>query len=108
MKTTRLITILNRAIASARETPDIRNEFQAYLAEARYKKHITGREKTMLLRKALQLAEQTHFAEGKSKAAEQLSTEYYELKNLDSSMFYYKLYRTTSDSLSSPKTTVVT
>ncbi|HSZ32334.1 MAG TPA: histidine kinase [Puia sp.] len=89
----------DKAIASARETPDIRNEFQAYLAEARYKKHITGREKTMLLRKALQLADQTHFAEGKSKAAEQLSTAYYELKNLDSSMFYYKLYRTTSDSL---------
>jgi Histidine kinase len=89
----------DKAISSARETPDIRNEFQAYLAEARYKKHITGREKTTLLRKALQLAEQTHFAEGKSKAAEQLSTAYYELKNLDSSMFYYKLYRTTSDSL---------
>ena len=89
----------DKAIRSAKETPDIRNEFQAYLAEARYMKHIPHREKTTLLIKALQLAEQTHFAEGRSKASEQLSAEYNEVRNLDSSMFYYRMYRTITDSL---------
>src|SRR5580704_3257031 len=52
----------NKAASSARESGDKRNEFQAYLAEARYMNHIPAREKTSLLTKALQLAEQTHFA----------------------------------------------
>lgn len=89
----------DKAISSAKESHDIRNEFQAYLAEAKYMKHIPGQEKTTLLTKALQLAEQTHFAEGRSKAAEQLSAEYNELKKLDSSMFFYRMYRRISDSL---------
>jgi Histidine kinase len=87
------------AASSAKESHDIRNEFQAYLAEAKYMKHIPGQEKAALLAKALLLAEQTHFAEGRAKAAEQLSTVYDELKNLDSSMFFYRMYRTVSDSL---------
>jgi hypothetical protein len=89
----------NLAVSSAKESGDIRNEFQAYLAEAKYMKHIPDQEKTALLTKALQLAEQTHFAEGRAKAAEQLSSVYDELKNLDSSMFFYRMYRTVSDSL---------
>ncbi len=89
----------NKAVSSARESGDIRNEFQAYLAEAKYMNHIPGSEKTALLTKALQLAEQTHFAEGRAKAAEQLSSVYDQLKNKDSSLFFYRMYRSVRDSL---------
>ncbi len=89
----------NKAISSAREAGDKRNEFQAYLAEARFMKHIPSREKTALLTHALELAEQTHFAEGRAKALEQLSTVYDEMNNKDSSLFYYRLFRTVRDSL---------
>jgi tetratricopeptide (TPR) repeat protein len=89
----------NKAIISAKEAGDIRNEFQAFLAEARYMKHIPIREKTALLTNALQLAEQTHFAEGRAKALEQLSTAYDEMNNKDSSMFFYRMFRSVRDSL---------
>jgi Histidine kinase len=89
----------DKAIMTARESGDIRNEFQAYLAEAQYMNHIPVREKTTLLTRALQLAEQTHYAEGRAKAAEQLSSVYDELKNKDSSIFFYRMYRAVTDSL---------
>ena len=66
----------NKAVNSARASGDIRNEFQAYLAEAKYMNNIPVRGKNSLLTKALQLAEQTHFAEGRAEAAEQLSSVY--------------------------------
>ncbi len=62
-------------------------------------KHIPVREKTALLTRALLLAEQTHYAEGRAKAAEQLSSVYDELKNKDSSLFFYRMYRAVTDSL---------
>ena len=89
----------NKAIHSAREAGDIRNEYQAYLAEARYLKHIPASEKTALLTHALKLAEQTHFAEGRAKALEQLSTVYDEMNNKDSSMYFYRMFRSVRDSL---------
>ena len=52
-----------------------------------------------MLRHALMLAEQTHFAEGRAKALEQLSAVYDEMNNKDSSMSYYRTYRTVRDSL---------
>jgi hypothetical protein len=89
----------NKAVSSARESGDKRNEFQAYLAEAKYMNHIPATEKITLLTKALLLAEQTHFAEGRAKAAEQLSSVYDELRNKDSSIFFYRMYRSVRDSL---------
>ena len=89
----------NKALTTAQHSHDIRNVYQVYLAEAKYMKHIPYHEKTTLLSKALQLAEQTHFAEGRAKAAEQLSTVYEELNNKDSSMFFYRMYRSVTDSL---------
>ncbi len=89
----------DKAINSARQTGDLRNEFQVYLAQAKYLKHIPEYEKIALLRKAMKLAEQTHYQEGKAKDAEQLSTEYDVLNNKDSSLFYYRMYRSVSDSL---------
>ncbi len=87
------------AINSAREAGDIRNEYQVYLAEARFMKHIPSSEKAALLLKALKLADQTHFAEGRAKALEQLSAVYDEMNNKDSSMFYYRMFRSVRDSL---------
>jgi hypothetical protein len=93
------IFYFNKAIASSKESGDIRNEFQAYLAEARFMKHIPAHEKTTLLLHALKLAEQTHFAEGRAKTLEQLSSVYEEMNNRDSSMYYYKMFRSVRDSL---------
>jgi len=89
----------NKAITSARGSGDIRNEYQAYLAEARYLRHIPASEKTALLVHALKLAEQTHFAEGRAKALEQLTAVYDDLNNKDSSLYYYRLFRSVRDSL---------
>lgn len=89
----------NKAILTANQPGELRNEFQAYMAEAKYLTHTPARTKSLLLRKALQLAEQTQYAEGKAQADEQLSTFYDELNNKDSSLYYYRLYRQITDSL---------
>jgi hypothetical protein len=89
----------NKAIVSAREAGDIRNEYQVYLAEARFMKHIPSSEKVALLKHALMLADQTHFAEGRAKALEQLSSVYDEMNNKDSSLYFYRMYRSVRDSL---------
>ena len=83
----------NKAISTARQKGELRNEFQVYLAEAKYLKHIPEREKIALLSKAMKLAEQTQYAEGIAKSAEQLSSAYDALNNRDSSLFYYRMYR---------------
>ena len=88
-----------KAISSAKESGNIRNEFQVYLAESKYLKNLPVKAKTALLSDALRLAEQTHFAEGRAKAAEELSNVYEEQKNRDSSIFFYRMYRTVQDSL---------
>jgi hypothetical protein len=93
------IYYFNEAIRTAKQNGDIRNEFQVYLAEARYMKNFPVREKTALLYKALQLSEQTHFAEGRSIAADELSTVYDELKNKDSSIYFYRMFKSIRDSL---------
>ena len=62
-------------------------------------KHIPAHEKTALLLHALELAEQTHFAEGRAKTLEQLSSVYEEMNDRDSSMYYYKMFRSVRDSL---------
>ena len=90
---------LNKAIATARQSGDLRNEYQVYLAEAKYLNHLPVHDKIVLLAKALQLADQTHFAEGRVKAAEQLSSVYDVLNRKDSSLFYYRMYRSAADSL---------
>ena len=89
----------NKAILVARKNGDIRNEYQAYLAQAKYLKHITDHDKTVLLTRALQLATQTHFAEGRSEAADALSSVYDDLKNKDSSIYYFKMFKSIRDSL---------
>lgn len=88
-----------RAIATARDDNNLRNEYQVYLARAKYFKNLSERERINLLRKAIQLAGQTHFAEGLANAALELSSLYEGLNKKDSSLFYYRMYRSVSDSL---------
>ncbi len=88
-----------KAIGTARLKGELRNEFQVYLAEVKYLKNIPEREKILLLSRAMNLAEQTQYAEGIAKSSEQLSNAYDALNNRDSSLFYYRRYRSVSDSL---------
>ncbi|HET7003071.1 MAG TPA: histidine kinase [Puia sp.] len=89
----------NKAIVCARQKPDLRNEFQVYVAEAKYLKHIPEHEKISLLSRAMKLAEQTQYQEGIANDAELLSAAYDRLNNRDSSLYYYRKYRSASDSL---------
>jgi hypothetical protein len=89
----------DKAIEVAGKNGDTRNVYQVYLAQAKYLKHITNHDKTALLSRALQLAEQTHFAEGRSTAAGELSSVYDDLKNKDSSIFYYRMFKAIRDSI---------
>ena len=89
----------NKAISTAQQKGELRNEFQVYLAEVKYLRHIPEREKITILSKAMNLAEQTRYAEGIAKGAEQLTNAYDALNNRDSSLFYYRIYRSVSDSL---------
>jgi len=89
----------NKAISTAQQKGELRNEFQVYLAEVKYLGHIPEHEKITILSKAMNLAEQTRYAEGIAKGAEQLSNTYDALNNRDSSLFYYRIYRSVSDSL---------
>ncbi|MDP4129530.1 MAG: histidine kinase [Bacteroidota bacterium] len=88
-----------KAIATARADHNLRNEYQVYLAKAKYLKYLTAHEKIVLLENALRLAGQTHFAEGMANAAQPLSLLYESLNRKDSSLFYYRMYRSVSDSL---------
>jgi hypothetical protein len=88
-----------KAMVSASQKPDLRNEFQVYIAEAKYLKHIPTQEKISLLSGAMKLAEQTQYKEGIANAAELLSTAYDNLNNKDSSLSFYRKYRLASDSL---------
>jgi len=89
----------NKAVTSALQEGDLKNEFQVYLAQSKYLKHVPAHEKIALLSKAMKLADRTKFAEGRAKDAEQLSEVYDSLNNKDSSLFFYRMYRSVSDSL---------
>lgn len=88
-----------RAMEEARLETDLRNMFQAYLAEAQYIKNIPDKKKSVLLDSALLIATQTGYQEGISKAAQELTSLYDKKGNKDSSLFFYRIYRSASDSM---------
>lgn len=88
-----------KAMQEAKLQNDLRNVFQVYLAEAHYLKTIPAAKKSIALDSALILARQTDYLEGVSKAASELSAMYNERGNKDSSLFFYRIYRSASDSL---------
>src|SRR5450432_856817 len=89
----------DKALAYASQTGELRDEFDVYIDQAQFLKHISNREKTTILLKAIGLAEKIDFAEGRSAAAEQLSSLYDAENKKDSSLFYYRMYRSVTDSL---------
>ncbi len=92
-----------KAIDEARLQGDLKNEYNVYLAQVQYLKRLTPEEKLILLKKATQIATQTGYLEGEADAAQQMSIVYDGLKNKDSSLAYYRIYRNTADSLFSEK-----
>lgn len=91
------------AINQARLQDDLRNQFQAYVAEVAFLKNTPVSKKIILLDSALAIAKQTVYIEGIADAAEQLSKVYDEIGDKDSSLLYYRLYRQSADSLFSEK-----
>lgn len=89
----------NLAMREAISQNNLRNKYQVYRARAEYLKNLTQDKKIELLDSALLIAKQTHFLEGISQAAEQLSDEYDIMQNKDSSLHYYRIYRTVYDSV---------
>lgn len=89
----------NKAMEQSRLQTDLRNELQIYLAQVKYFPNILAAKKIILLKNALDIARKTSYMEGISNTAEQLSNVYDEIKNKDSSLFFYKIYRSAADSL---------
>jgi len=88
-----------KAMDEARLQNDLRNEHYAYLAQAQYLNNIGSDKKTILLDSALSIAKRTSYLDGISNAAQQLSSVWDYKKNKDSSLFFYRIYRSASDSL---------
>lgn len=86
---------MNQAIAQN----DLRNEYHVYSAKAKYLQNLSPGNKIELLDSALAIAGKTHYMEGISTAAQQLSNEYDVIHNKDSSLFYYRIYRSANDSI---------
>lgn len=89
----------DRAMKQALAQNDLRNEFQVYRAKAEYLTNLLPANKIELLDSALAIARNTKYMDGISQAAQQLSDEYDILKNKDSSLFYYRIYRSANDSI---------
>lgn len=94
----------SKAIDEARKEGDLRNEYNVYLAKVQFLKNIGPAEKLTLLKNALAIAKQTGYLEGISDAAKQISFAYEESNNKDSSLAYYRIYRSTADSIFSENT----
>lgn len=88
-----------KAIEDAKVQGDLRNEFEAFLSEAKYMKNFTFNRRLQLLDSALQIAKKTQYYEGISNTAEQLSLVYDQLGMTDSALSYFRLYRSGFDSL---------
>jgi len=89
----------NSALAESKKQGELRDEYNVYLAQAKYLKKIKPDEKIVLLKKAMHIAQQTAYFEGISDAAKEISFVYDEIKMKDSSLTYYRMYRATADSL---------
>jgi hypothetical protein len=89
----------DKALKMAEQDKDLRNEHLVYMAQAKYLKTEPAAKKLKSLYMALNIAKQTKFLEGEGNAAQELSTEYDLLGRKDSSMQYFRIYRSAMDSL---------
>lgn len=93
------IFYFRKALDEARLQNDLRNEHYAYLAQAQYIRNISPDKKIVLLDSALSIAQRTSYLDGVSNAAQLLSSVWDDKKNKDSSLFFYRIYRASADSL---------
>ena len=90
---------LNYAINESKRNDHPLNEYEGYMAQVHYLKNIGTNEKLSLLKKALRIASETKSLEKISNTAREMSFAYDEKNDRDSSAAFYKMYRTTADSL---------
>ena len=91
------------ALQQSKTEHDLRNEFQVYIAQAKYLSNISPAKKITILGKALAISKQTAFLEGQASAALELSNMYESLRQKDSSLYYYKIHRAAFDTLFSER-----
>ncbi|MEO6316298.1 MAG: histidine kinase [Chitinophagaceae bacterium] len=89
----------DKAIHDAKRNGDPANEYAGYVAKAAYLKNIHTDDRLQFLKKAMQLARQTYDLDWIAEAAHQLFIAYDEKNNKDSSLAYYRIYRSSADSL---------
>ncbi len=88
-----------KALAEAAIENDLRNMFNVHLAKAMFLRKMANAEKLKVLDSAMAIARKTGYLEGISDVAEQFSFVYDSMKNKDSSLTYYRIYRSASDTL---------
>jgi len=93
------VSYFQKSLEQAKLQNDLRNEYEVYLAQSKYLDKIPPVQKIILLDSALNIAKRTEYLKGVSDAAQQLSSAYDQLKNKDSSLYYYSVYRSASDTL---------
>ncbi len=89
----------SKALSQAKSQNDLRNEYQVYVAKAKYLTNINQLEKINILKTALGIAKETNYLEGEANAALELSNLYDQLKSKDSSLYYYRIHRSAFDTL---------
>ncbi len=89
----------SKALTQAKSQNDLRNEYQVYVAKAKYVTNINQAKKINILKAALGIADETKYLEGEANAAIELSNIYDQLKNKDSSLYYYRIHRSAYDTL---------
>ncbi|MEP6746150.1 MAG: histidine kinase [Bacteroidota bacterium] len=89
----------NYAINESKRNDHPLNEYEGYMAQVHYLKNISASYKLPLLKKALQIARETKSLEKIANTAHEMSFAYDEKGRRDSSAAFYKIYRTTADSL---------
>ncbi|MBC7888383.1 MAG: histidine kinase [Ferruginibacter sp.] len=87
------------ALQQSKAQNELRNEYQAYLAQAKYLTGLSPSKKINILHNALVIAKKITYLEGQANAALELSNVYDQLKNKDSSLFYYRVHRSAFDTL---------
>ncbi len=87
------------ALQQARAENDLRNEFQVYLAQAKYQTNVMPSQKVIILNNALTIARNTRYLEGIANSAIELSNAYDQQNQKDSALHYYRIHRAAFDTL---------
>ena len=87
------------ALKQAKSQNDLKNEYQVYVAQAKYLINLSPARKINSLHNALKIARQTDYLEGQANAALELSNVYDQLKKKDSSFYYFSIHRSAFDTL---------